>query len=180
MRLAMRLPNGKSGQGVANDVDPREVEQAEVIDLASRNAFPAVTQRKGMSDGLGLAVGVAAVGLIGAVVLWSMNSARLDPPQGVGNPQMAQGAAVPPPVPAAAITPTPQNPQGVVPQADPAPAAVVAAMAGTAPVLAANPYASPTVVYDSSSAVSPGWNCPRVISAVHAVSPAHGNVAPSS
>lgn len=155
MRLAMRLPNGKSGQGVANDVDPREVEQAEVIDLASRNAFPAVTQRKGMSDGLGLAVGVAAVGLIGAVVLWSMNSARLDPPQGVGNPQMAQGAAVPPPVPAAAITPTPQNPQGVVPQADPAPQAVLAAMPNAAPVLAANPYASPTVVYDSSSVVSP-------------------------
>ncbi|MCL4671654.1 MAG: type VI secretion protein [Sphingomonadaceae bacterium] len=152
----MRLPNGKSGQGVANDVDPREVEQAEVIDLASRNAFPAVTQRKGMSDGLGLAVGVAAIGLIGAVVMWSMNSARLDPPQGVGNPQVAQGAAVPPPVPAAAITPTPQNPQGIVPQADPAPQPVLAAMPNAAPVLAANPYASPTVVYDSSNAMAPG------------------------
>ena len=156
MRLAMRLPSGKNSNGVANDVDPREVEQAEVIDLASRNAFPAVTQRKGMSDGLGLAVGVAAVGLIGAVVLWSMNSARLDPPQGVGSPQATQGAAVPPPVPAAAITPTPQSPQGVVPQADPAPQPVLAAMPGAATVTAANPYASPTVVYDASSAAAPG------------------------
>lgn len=157
MRLAMRLPSGKTGQGVANDVDPREVEQAEVIDLASRNAFPAVTQRKGMSDGLGLAVGVAVVGLIGAVVLWSMNSARLDPPEGVGTPQVAQGAEVPPPVPAAAITPTPQNPQGaIVPQADPAPAPVLAAMPGTGTMTSANPYASPTVVYDASSFAGQG------------------------
>ena len=157
MRLAMRLPGGRSGPGAANDVDPREVEEAEVIDLASRNAFPAVTQRKGLSDGLGLALGVAAVGLLGAVVLWSMNSARLDPPQGVGSPQAAQPAEVPPPVPAEAITPTPQNPQGaVVPQADPAPQPVLAAPPATAAVPQASPYASPTVVYDGSSPVLPG------------------------
>ncbi|OZA93417.1 MAG: type VI secretion protein, partial [Erythrobacter sp. 34-65-8] len=152
----MRLPAGKGGPGVANDVDPREVEEAEVIDLASRNAFPAVTQRKGLSDGAGLAAGVAAVGLIGAVVLWSMNSARLDPPQGVGGQQVAQGAAVPPPVPEAAITPTPQNAQAaVMPQADPAPSPVLAAQPGAFAQAAGNPYASPTVVYDASSVASP-------------------------
>lgn len=157
MRLAMRLPSGKSGPGVANDVDPRDVEEAEVIDLASRNAFPAVTQRKGMSDGLGLAAGVAAVGLIGAVVLWSMNSARLDPPEGVGGQQAAQGSEVPPPVPAEAITPTPDGAQaGVMPQADPAPAPVLAADPGAMVGVAGNPYASPTVVFDASSMASPG------------------------
>ena len=36
------------------------------------------------------------------------------------------------------------------------PQAVLAAMPNAAPVLAANPYASPTVVYDSTSPVSPG------------------------
>ena len=159
MRLAMRLPSGKTDQGVANDVDPREVEGAEVIDLASRNAFPAVTQRKGMSDGLGLAAGVAAVGLIGAVVLWSMNAARTDPAQGVGGQQQVapQAANVPPPVPAAAITPVPQNPQGaIMPQPDPAPAAVLAAQPGAFAAPAGNPYSSPAMVFDASSYAAPG------------------------
>ena len=155
MRLAMRLPSGKSGPGVANDVDPREVEEAEVIDLASRNAFPAVTQRKGMSDGLGLAAGVASIGVIGALVLWSMNSARIDPQDGVGGAAQqapAQAANVAPAVPAAAITPTPQNPAGgIMPQPDPAPAPVLSAQPGAFAVNAANPYASPAMVFDASS-----------------------------
>ena len=80
MRLAMRLPAKKAGDTAANDLDPREGESAEIIDLASRNAFPAVTQRKGKSDGLGLAAGVAVIGLLGAITLWSMNSARTQKP----------------------------------------------------------------------------------------------------
>jgi type IV secretion system protein VirB10 len=178
MRLAMRLPNGKTGSAVANDVDPREVEEAEVIDLASRNAFPAVTQRKGMSDGLGLAAGVATVGLIGAVVLWSMNATRTEPAQGVGGQQVApQAANVPPPVPAAAITPvpTPQNPQGaVVPQPDPAPAAILAAQPGAFAATGANPFASPTMVFDASSFAAPGGAFGPV------GAPAPGEATPSS
>ena len=49
MRLAMRLPAKKPGDTAVNDRDPREGESAEIIDLASRNAFPAVTQRKGLA-----------------------------------------------------------------------------------------------------------------------------------
>eukprot|EP01031_Cornospumella_fuschlensis_P021375 gene21375-26187_t len=39
---------------------------AEIIDRASRAAFPAVTDRKAKGDGVGLAAGVAVVGLLGA------------------------------------------------------------------------------------------------------------------
>ena len=48
MRLAMRLPEKKPGDsGIANDIDPREDSDAEVIDLAQRNAFPAVARPAG-------------------------------------------------------------------------------------------------------------------------------------
>ena len=50
MKLAMRL--GSRPQQADNDRDPREGESAEIIDLASRTAYPAVTQRKGRSDAL--------------------------------------------------------------------------------------------------------------------------------
>ena len=53
MRTAMRLPP-KKGEN-AESGDPRERESAEIIDLASRAAFPAVTDRKAKGDGLGLA-----------------------------------------------------------------------------------------------------------------------------
>jgi type IV secretion system protein VirB10 len=155
MRLAMRLPARTPDGSAANDTDPREQESAEIIDLASRNAFPAVTQRKGKSYGLGLAAGVAIVGLLGAVTLWSMNSARLEKPQGVGGQQAAPQAVV---VPAQAITPaaTPGQPQPVgVARADPAPSPVLANPPGLARVPAANPYASPTVVFDASNLAVP-------------------------
>lgn len=157
MRLAMRLPAKKPGDTVANDLDPREGESAEIIDLASRNAFPAVTQRKGKSDGLGLAAGVAIIGLIGAVTLWSMNAARTKQPEGVGSPQTAQPVA-PPAVPAQAVTtvgaPAPAQP-GVV-RADPAPQPVLSSFPVGSPMPAANPYANPTVVFDAGSVVPPG------------------------
>ena len=54
MKLAMRLP--AKGQRGPADSDPREEASGEVIDLASRTAYPVVAQRKGKSDALALAV----------------------------------------------------------------------------------------------------------------------------
>ena len=155
MRLAMRLPARKSGDPVANDLDPREGETAEIIDLASRNAFPAVTQRKGKSDGLGLAAGVAIVALLGAVTLWSMTASRTAPPEGVGGQQVPQAPVV---IPPQAVTVVPQAvpPQAAgMPRADPAPQPVLSYMPNTAAVPAANPFANPTVVFDAGNVVQP-------------------------
>ncbi len=88
MRLAMQLP---AKNGSANDGDPRETMSADVIDLASRNAFPAVTQRKGRSDMLGLMAGVGLVAVLGGMTLWGMNAARLDN----GETQQVQPQSVP-------------------------------------------------------------------------------------
>ncbi len=165
MRLASSNLARSAPNDAAGDVDPREHETAEIIDLASRNSFPAVTQRKNRSDGFGLAAGVAVVGLIGAVTLWSMNSARIAEPVGVGNPQIAPAQPASQPVqPAAGIAPQP-----VLPQPDPAPAPVFANQPVTAPGLAANPYNSPIVVFDASGLPTPlvtappaGANAPAV------------------
>ena len=151
MRLAMRLPP-KKGEG-GESVDPRTRESAEIIDLASRAAFPAVTDRKAKGDGLGLAAGVAIVGLLGAVTFWAMNSARTPDPQGIGNPAVTPpAAAAAAPVQPAAV-PGQAQPNGapVVLQPDPAPAPVYAANPNMMPVPAANPYASPSLVFDSST-----------------------------
>ncbi|MFN3864885.1 MAG: TrbI/VirB10 family protein [Erythrobacter sp.] len=150
MRLAMRLPPKKGDNSTAGS-DPREHESAEIIDLASRAAFPAVTDRKAKGEGLGLAAGVALIGAIGAVTFWAMESARLPEPQGVGNPQVA-----PPPAaaPAPVAAPVVAAPASVVPQPDPAPAPVLANQPGQYAVPATNPYASPQLVFDGSSARS--------------------------
>lgn len=149
MRLAMRLPpkKGESGEGV----DPRTRESAEIIDLASRAAFPAVTDRKAKGDGLGLAAGVAVVGLLGAVTFWAMNAARTAEPQGIGNPNVAappQAAAAPQPV-QPVVDPAALP---VVPQQDPAPAPVLVNNPAMMPEAVTNPYASPQLVFDASSA----------------------------
>ncbi|WP_223805364.1 TrbI/VirB10 family protein [Tsuneonella flava] len=159
MRFAMRLPS-KSSAADAPDTDPRERESAEIIDLASRNAFPAVTQRKGKSDGLGLAAGVALVGLLGAVTLWGMNAARTDKEQTAAQqaPAAQQQAAPAPAVPPQAITPAPQpeaQPMNM-PRNDPAPQPVLAAQ--PMPESQANPYSSPTLVFDASNLTSPMLN----------------------
>jgi type IV secretion system protein VirB10 len=156
MRLAMRLPAKKPGEAAANDLDPRDGESAEIIDLASRNAFPAVTQRKGKSDGLGLAAGVGFIGLIGAVTLWSMNASRTQEPEGVGNSQMAAPAQVVVPPEAVTTVAQPQPQPGLIPRTDPAPQPVLAQMPGNSPMPAANPYANPTVVFDAGSLAQPG------------------------
>ena len=148
MRLAMRLPP-KKGEG-GDAADPRTRESAEIIDLASRAAFPAVTDRKAKGDGVGLAAGVAVVGLLGAVTFWAMNAARTAEPEGIGNAAVAppQAAAVPAPVqPLADPAAVP-----IAPQQDPAPAPVLAANPAMMPQAVANPYGSPQLVFDASSA----------------------------
>lgn len=153
MRLAMRLPP-KKGEG-GDAADPRERESAEIIDLASRAAFPAVTDRKAKGDGLQLAAGVAVVGLLGAVTFWAMNAARTPEPQGIGNPAVAPPQAAAAPVVVQPVDPA-QQPGAVpvVPQGDPAPAPVLVNNPGLMPEAAVNPYASPQLVFDASSARS--------------------------
>ena len=156
MRLAMKLPAKDTQAAVANDVDPREAEDLDVIDLASRNAYPVVANRKARSDGMGMVAGIALVAGLGLVTLWSMSSARLKQPETIGNPQVqAPGTApVGQPVPGPLGPPPPVAAPMGVPQPDPAPAPVYAAppMPGAAQVTAVNPYGSPTVVFDSSAA----------------------------
>jgi len=151
MRLAMRLPP-KKGDGAGSEaVDPRERESAEIIDLASRAAFPAVTDRKAKGDSLGLAAGVALVALLGATTFWAMNSARTPEPQGIGNPAVAppQAAA---PAPVQPVTDPALQP--AQPQPDPTPAPVLANNPAMMPGAAINPYASPQLVFDASRAAS--------------------------
>ncbi|MBI1404368.1 MAG: type VI secretion protein [Porphyrobacter sp.] len=145
----MRLPPRKGEGSAAEAHDPREQESAEIIDLASRAAFPAVTERKARGDGLGLAAGVLLIAGIGAVTFWAMESARLPQPQGVGNPAVAppQAAAAPAPLAVPEAAPA-------VPQTDPAPAPVFANAPVQAPVPAPNPYTSPVLTYDASTAPS--------------------------
>ncbi|QYJ08606.1 TrbI/VirB10 family protein [Qipengyuania flava] len=146
----MRLPEKKPGDtGIANDVDPRDESDAEVIDLAQRNAFPAVARPSGKSDALGLVAGIAIVAGLGLVTLWSMNSARVAEPEGIGGQQALVEAA--PAVPPQAITPAAPAPIAPAPvvRADPAPQPVLSAQ--PQPGLAANPYANPTVVFDAGT-----------------------------
>ncbi len=141
MRLNQRFPERLDP---ANDADPREGLSAEVIDLATRNVLPAVTQRKPRSDAMGLTTGVALVALLGLVTLWSMDSARIASRQRTQQPARAAASAeIAPQVPAQAITPPPGTAPATLPQG-----AVV-----TAP--AANPNASPTVVFDASALPTP-------------------------
>ncbi|MEE4315823.1 MAG: TrbI/VirB10 family protein, partial [Erythrobacter sp.] len=159
MRLAMRLPPKKGSAGSAETIDPREQESAEIIDLASRAAFPAVTDRKARGDGLGLAAGVAMIALIGAVTFWAMESARLPDPESVGNPDLAppQAAVA---APAAVAVPA-AAPATVTPQPDPAPAPVLANQPAQVAMPVTNPYASPTMVFDASRSA----NSPRLAEA---------------
>jgi len=152
MRLAMRLPEKKPGDsGVANDIDPREGSDAEVIDLAQRNGFPVVARPAGKSDALGLVAGIAIVAGLGLVTMWSMNSARIAPSEGIGGDQQAPveaASAVPPQAAPAPIAP--QVAAAPIARPDPAPQPVLSAQ--PQPGLAVNPYASPTVVFDAGNA----------------------------
>jgi type IV secretion system protein VirB10 len=152
MKLAMRLPE-KGKTGAANDADPRDTAPAEVIDLASRTAYPAVANgRGGRSDALGLAAGVGFVTLLGAATLWGLNASRMsEAEQAVaGVPATLtpeeQATFLPPPpledLPSANAVPG----MGVPPAPSPIYSADPNAQAGPA----TNPYASPTLVYDGA------------------------------
>lgn len=134
----------------ANDSDPRGAPGAEVIDLATRNVLPAVTQRKPRSDALGLAVGVGLVAVLGAVTLWSMDNARVATQQQAvpGRPAGPLAAPLPP----RAIAPA----RGAILAAPPQHSVLAAPPQGAAaPAYTANPYASPTVVFDASAMPAP-------------------------
>ncbi len=158
MRLAMRLPPKKGDHtGNGNDprsedlssVDPREVESAEIIDLASRNGFSSVVERKSKTEGLGLAAGVAFVGLLGAVSFWAMNAAQ-ETPQAAQSAGESQAAAQASAEPAEVDAPRPTVPPPAV-RPDPAPAPVLANPPRSNQA-AANPYASPALIADFSAA----------------------------
>lgn len=154
-------PNSALRERFTNDQarDPREEQGgAEVIDLATRNVLPTVTQRK-RGDGLGLVAGVAIVALLGGLTLWSMDAARNAVPEPA--PAAAPVAAAPV-VPAAAITPLPAVPAGApagqpAALSAPAPQAVLAAAPNAAigAQIAGNPAASPTVVFDAAGGTAP-------------------------
>ncbi len=170
MKLAMRVPSKKNGSNTNDNADPRDGESAEVIDLASRTAYPAVTQRSRGSDGMGLAAGVAIVGLLGAVTLWSMNSARVAEPQPVTDiiPAQPEAAAS---APAAVVVQQPAQP---VSRPDPAPAPVLANQPNPTIVPAANPYSSPTMVFDASAATTVAVNPAAAATAADAAAPSTG------
>ncbi len=130
----------------AENTDPREGQGAEIIDLATRNVLPRVTQRK-KADGFGMVAGVLIVAALGGVTLWSMDAARNGPVEAPPAPAPAApvpGSPVvaPPPVNAAQPQPAPLS--------APAPQPVLAAPPQVQSALApaSNPFASPTVVFD--------------------------------
>jgi type IV secretion system protein VirB10 len=146
MRLNSRLTERTAPE---QNTDPREGQGAEIISLATRSVLPTVSQRRPGREGLGLAVGVAFVALVGGMTLWGLDSARQGdtqtsqqtPPAAVTAPVEAAPA-----VPAQAITPPPAAAPAAPPQQ-----AVLAAPPQTATAPAAVPHTSPTVVFDASA-----------------------------
>lgn len=152
MKLAMRLP--EKHQQEVDDNDPRDGATAEVIDLASRTAYPVVAQRRGKSDGLALAAGVGFVTLLGAATLWGLNASRTGQPQQT-TPLPPPAVAAPPVVPANAVQPVVES--GITPIPTMAPGATPVPAPGVQPVFAAqgNPYASPTLIHDAYAVPAP-------------------------
>ena len=165
MKLAMRLAP-KPDLSSDLDRDPREDESAEIIDLASRTAYPAVSQRRGKSDALGLASGVAIVAVLGLATLWGMNSTRLetDPPHSPRQQARAPAAPLEQRATNAFLEASaPTTAPGQASLADPGPSAVLASPPQAAYGPVANRYNSPTVVFDSSSldpVAAPGATAP--------------------
>jgi len=154
MRSSTRIReiSDPTGQG-----DPRDGAGAEIIDLATRQVLPIVTQRK-RGDGLGMVAGIAFVMALGAVTLWSMDAARTGPQ--VNRP--AQGQANRGAMPAQTVTGFTPPPPAELPKpvqqrhdnlAAPSPQPVLAEMPGAQTAIGpqSNPFASPTVVFDASA-----------------------------
>lgn len=154
MRLAMRVPE-KGNTATSADKDPREGASAEVIDLASRTAYPQVAAKKGSSDAMGLAAGIGIVALLGAATIWGLNASRMETDQQAAAPSAPaeQAAAVPAPAPAV-VTPQEAAP-ALVQRNDPAPSPILAQPPMPAQNQAANPHSSPTVVFDASNLPAP-------------------------
>jgi type IV secretion system protein VirB10 len=168
MRLATRIP---SRRGDGAEADPREQESAEIIDLASRAAFPAVVDRKARGDGLGLAAGVAVICGIGALTFWAMEAARAPQPVTIGNPNIASPPAeVPAPLVAEApvVDPSLITP---VPVEETVPQPVMVDNPGVAAMPVTNPYASPSLIFDGSRAAE---SAPRLLEAPVAAADAAG------
>lgn len=138
----------------ANDLDPREAQGAEVIDLATRNVLPTVTQRKPRSDTAGMVAGGMLVAVLGLVTLWSMDSARNEQ-AGMAAGQTSPAPSPPVPVPPPAVDVAPAVPAEAI--TPPAPQPVLAAPPQSAPALApaSNPASSPAVVFDASALPAP-------------------------
>lgn len=159
MRFATRISPGK---GTGSEGDPREQESAEIIDLASRAAFPAVADRKARGDGLGLAAGVAVVFGIGALTFWAMEAARAPEPATIGNPNLAPPPPAAPPavlVPEAPVV-DPALMTPVPAQEAPAPQPVLVNDPAAMAMPVTNPYASPSLVFDGSRAAG---SAPRLL-----------------
>lgn len=137
-----------------SDNDPRAGQDAKVESLATRNVLPVVTQRKPGSEALGVAGGVAVVGLAGILTLWTMNQSRQSAvapaPQVVQTPQKPVQVETAPPVPDQVITPIDQAPP---PPPQPVLDAKAQQQAAAAP--AANPLATPTIIFDASALPPP-------------------------
>jgi len=136
-------------------VDPRDEMDLEDTDLARRNSYPAVTQRKGASDGLGLAAGIIAIGALGAVTLWALQNPDTERnAQGIGGGQpdeQVSGIATGEPAQPIVQPPAAQPAEAAGPPAA-SPAPVYTATISSVPTVQTapigNPYSSPTVVYD--------------------------------
>ena len=128
------------------DTDPRSTMGSNTADLATRSVLPLVAHKASASDGLGLMMGVIGVGLLGLVTFLGVNGGRQKPApqqaapaQAVAQAPVVQPVEQAPPVPVEAITPPP------APLPVPAPAPV----GFSAPI--ANPYSTPTVLFDASA-----------------------------
>lgn len=174
MKLAMRLP--EKSRRATNDEDPRDSETTEVIDLASRTAYPVVAQRKGRSDALGLAAGGVFVAILGAATLWGLNASRMAEEQPAAVPaRPAPGQFIPAP-PANEEVPL-VNAVPAAPVVDPAPGPVLATppVPGFAP--AGNPYASPTLIHDFTALPLPAEAAAVAAQAAQPVIQGDGNAA---
>ena len=63
----------------AEDTDPRSAMGSNAADLATRSVLPLVAHRASASDGLGLILGIAAIGILGVVTFLGVNGGRQKP-----------------------------------------------------------------------------------------------------
>ena len=96
----------------AEDTDPRSAMGSNTADLATRSVLPLVAHRASASDGLGLILGIAAIGILGVVTFLGVNGGRQKPApeqaapvQAVAQAPVVQPVEQGPPVPVEAITP---------------------------------------------------------------------------